>query len=297
MNVLPALGVTFLRANGDFLQTSESLSHDPTTAQVCLIQTSYVPTQKATFLEAIPNRPLQGCGDLIFEPDQEALESFRLKAPEALLTLQPNGHLWVPVQNSSMIPTRLSQNIPLGCVTVLPHRSQSDIHSSPLLPSVDSSTAPSELTEACCLKIAPDHLQSPFNSPERLERLKAELQLSQGDLTQDQFQQLEQLICDNVDVFALDDSELGCTSFVQHRIDTGDQPPIKQPIWRVPFVYRNKIAEMVEDMEKQGVIKPSASPWSSPVVLVPKKDGSLRFCIDYRKLNSVTKKDVSAPKD
>ena len=191
-----------------------------------------------------------------------------------------------------MIPTRLSQNMPLGCVTVLPHRSQSDIHTSPLLPSVDSSTAPSELTEACCLKIAPYHLQSPFNSPETLKRLKAELQLSQGDLTQDQFQQLEQLICDNADVFALDDSELGCTSFVQHRIDTGDQPPIKQPIRRVPFVYRNKIAEMVEDMEKQGVIKPSASPWSSPVVLVPKKDGSLRFCIDYRKLNSVTKKDV-----
>ena len=64
MNVLPALGVTFLRANGEFLQTSESLSHDPTTAQVCLIQTSYVPTQKATFLEAIPNRPLRDCEDL-----------------------------------------------------------------------------------------------------------------------------------------------------------------------------------------------------------------------------------------
>ena len=49
---------------------------------------------------------------------------------------------------------------------------------------------------------------------------------------------------------------------------------------------------MVEDMEKHGVVKPSTSPWASPVVLVPKKDGSYRFCIDYRRLNSVTRKDV-----
>ena len=151
-------------------------------------------------------------------------------------------------------------------------------------------------TDACCLEVATD---CPSVSPERLEHLMAELQLSPGDLAQDQFQQLQQLISDNADVFALDDLELGCISLVQHRIETRNQSPIKQPIRRVPFVYQNKIAEMVESMEKQGVIKPSTSPWSSPVVLVPKKDGSLRSCIDYSKLNSVTKKKkcISSPED
>ena len=60
---------------------------------------------------------------------------------------------------------------------------------------------------------------------------------------------------------------------------------------RMSFVVRQEIAKLLKQMEANGVIQPSKSPWSSPVVLVQKKDGSYRFCIDYRKLNSVTKAD------
>jgi hypothetical protein len=49
---------------------------------------------------------------------------------------------------------------------------------------------------------------------------------------------------------------------------------------------------MISEMKKQGVIKPSMRPWASPVILVPKKDGMLWFCVDYRQLNSITTKDV-----
>ena len=75
-------------------------------------------------------------------------------------------------------------------------------------------------------------------------------------------------------------------------IDTGDATPQKQPVRRMPFAARSEIARQLKSMQENGVIQASKSPWLSPVVLVQKKDGSLRFCIDYRKLNSVTKADT-----
>ena len=91
------------------------------------------------------------------------------------------------------------------------------------------------------------------------------------------------------DVF---EESLGHTDVVQHKIDTGDSRPIRQYPRRLPFAYREETKKQVAEMLDQGVIQPSRSPWASPIVLVKKKDGNFRFCIDYRKLNEVTKKDA-----
>lgn len=79
---------------------------------------------------------------------------------------------------------------------------------------------------------------------------------------------------------------------VKHRINTGDHPAVSQKFYRVSPTERRVIQEEVDKMLEKDVIKESESPWSSPVVLVKKKDGSWRFCVDYRRLNSITKKDV-----
>ena len=63
-------------------------------------------------------------------------------------------------------------------------------------------------------------------------------------------------------------------------IDTGDAAPRKQPVRRIPLAARSEIARQLKDMQENGVIQASKSPWSSPVVLVQRNDGSLRFCID-----------------
>ena len=102
---------------------------------------------------------------------------------------------------------------------------------------------------------------------------------------------LYSLMCKYHDVFALGDRERGETDLIQLEIDTGNAPPNRQHPRRMPFSGRNEIAKQLKKMQEMTVIQPSKSPWSSPVVMVWKKDGSHRFCVDYHKLNNVTKAD------
>ena len=74
-------------------------------------------------------------------------------------------------------------------------------------------------------------------------------------------------------------------------IDTADAYPRKQRARRLPFSLRQEVARQLRSMQENRVIQPSKSPWASPVVLVKKRDGSHRFCVDYRRLNAVTKSD------
>ena len=93
------------------------------------------------------------------------------------------------------------------------------------------------------------------------------------------------------DIFAVNSAEIGRMDLVYHQINTGDSNPVKQQAQRIPFALRPKVEQMINEMLEQGVIEESSSPWASPIVLVSKPDGSTRFCVDYRRLNAVTKTD------
>nr|VZI05385.1 unnamed protein product [Spirometra erinaceieuropaei] len=107
----------------------------------------------------------------------------------------------------------------------------------------------------------------------------------------EQITAVRNLIFKNSAAFAWDGEPLGRTNVLQHTIDTGSARPIRQPPRRVPVHFQKQLEQTIKDMLDKHVIRPSSSPWASPIVLVKKKDGSLRLCVDYRKLNAVTVKD------
>ena len=108
-------------------------------------------------------------------------------------------------------------------------------------------------------------------SKERLQLLKEGIRVDDSNLTPEQIPQIEDLVLEYADVYAMESSELGVTDTVTHSINTGDSPPIKQPARHIPFALHGTVEEVVQKMLEQGVVEPSHSPWSSPVVLVEKK--------------------------
>lgn len=84
----------------------------------------------------------------------------------------------------------------------------------------------------------------------------------------------------------------GLTNLVEHRIDTPEGKHIRTRPYRIPAARKTDIKREVSEMLQLGVIRPSQSCWSSPIVMIPKPDGSTRFCMDFRALNDISTFDA-----
>ena len=101
--------------------------------------------------------------------------------------------------------------------------------------------------------------------------------------------ELHDLLKEFEDVF---NAQPGKTTLAEHQIETGDSPAVRLPPYRLPHSFRDSVQKEVKDMLAQGIIEPSTSEWASPIVPIKKEDGTLRICVDYRRLNSVSKMDA-----
>ncbi|XP_075919984.1 uncharacterized protein LOC142922927 [Petromyzon marinus] len=113
-----------------------------------------------------------------------------------------------------------------------------------------------------------------------------------GDLSHSQRFQLRALLREFSDVFSKSKFYIGCTKLLRHHIDTGDAAPIRQNPFRLSPAEKQHVKSAVDDMLKADIISPSTSPWGAPIVLVKKHDGSLRFCVDFRRLNKISVADA-----
>ena len=103
---------------------------------------------------------------------------------------------------------------------------------------------------------------------------------------------VDEIIKEFPDVFK-EEKILSTTHITECDIDTGNHKPIKQRAYRTPLQKRKVIEEELDKMLESGVIEPSNSNWSSPVTVQPKKDGTNRFCIDFRRINEITADEIT----
>ncbi|CAC5374233.1 unnamed protein product [Mytilus coruscus] len=115
------------------------------------------------------------------------------------------------------------------------------------------------------------------------------IDLSKSDLSETQKYQLLTLLGQYCQAFAKDITEFGCTKIGKHIIDTGDANPVRQFPYRTTPKTKEEIHTHLDEMEEQGIIRKRLSPWSSPILQVAKPNGEKRVCVDYKKLNRLTK--------
>ena len=129
------------------------------------------------------------------------------------------------------------------------------------------------------------------SSKERIEKLFSKVDLSGAeDWSEDNKQKLRSLFIKYHGIFALEDLELGRTNIVKHKIVLEDPKPFRERYQRIPPHQYNEVKEHLKQMLEIGAIRKSKSPWASAVVLVRKKDGALRFCIDLCKTECAHRK-------
>ena len=167
------------------------------------------------------------------------------------------------------------------------------VEASQVVPSLDSSIVQEDVCEKVTGDI-PKENQSEDSSEKNDERLSKILEKLEGDLegieswSEQQQCSVRKLLEEYQQLFALNLRELGKTSLVQHEIQLSHKTPFKERYRRIPPHQYEEIRKHLQEMLDIGTTCRSTSPWASPVVLVCKKDGSLWFCINLRKLKNQT---------
>ena len=282
------LGTDLMESLGFYIARCEEIlpRPDSTQADVCekeqkipvvrLLRATKLPTRHAQLVEVELEGAEAAQDPMLVEVElpKEAGSDHEMQVEAAVIELNGKGRAKMWLENSNLHPIQLEEGQALGKVTPVEVVTLED----------EPSGVSIETNNILSLSVG--------QNTERMRKLCTALRLSETPVKLEERDALAMLIARYQDVFALEGGELGVTHLTEHRIETEGAEPIKQYARRIPHLLRAKVNELVNDMLQREVITPSNSPWSSPIVLVRKKDGTYRFCVDYRRLNAVTKTEV-----
>ena len=219
-------------------------------------------------------RKNRNCDAAITE-STEIANSPNLSASPRIVTLSNPG-------KTARVPVRVC-NMSAKIVTLPPKTSLCDLHEVKVLRSLplgDKDSVKAHVSQQRVESEKPSHLDG--------------VDLSDTKLSTEQKHEVSQFLQNWQHVFSKSSTDLGCTDLVQHEIHLENEQPFKEPYRRIPPALIQEVREHLKEMLEAGAIRSSNSPFSSNVVIVRKKDGTIRFCIDYRKLNLRTIKDAYA---
>ncbi|KZS18242.1 Uncharacterized protein APZ42_015657 [Daphnia magna] len=206
----------------------------------------------------------------LFTPSAVLLAKKTLSVGHAIL---PEKWQTIPVANLSLAPVWLEEGSTLG--TIQPYTNE--------IVQCDWNKTPLEDTVTEKIKFTPDNKEFFLTLGKQINH----------DLKEEDRETLLALLGEHSQSFALNEKDIGYCTTAEHRINLkeGATPVFQRPYasaWKARKIIRN----LADDMLESGIIEVSDSPWGAPVVLIKKKDGSWRFCVDYRGLNDITIKDV-----
>ena len=141
-----------------------------------------------------------------------------------------------------------------------------------------------EVVELCSVNALEE-----LESDNRIEKLQ---EIAKRNTPEKYSKEIADLINSFHDTFSLPQEPPGFCEKFSVKIDTGDTPPIAGYAYRVPLCHQEEVGRQIKELLDSQIITHSNSTWRSPLVVVRKKDGSLRLCVDYRKLNRVTRDDL-----
>ena len=139
--------------------------------------------------------------------------------------------------------------------------------------------------------VRPNTKNPKFDFKKELERLPFELNIGDAPLTCEQQARLIDAIYNHTKVFSLFDGDLGFCNVLKHSIPTTTDKPVYLPHRQIPVQLQSKVRKCLNNWLKQGIIRPSKSPYASQVVIVHKKTGKICLCVDFRRLNAISIRD------